>query len=321
MFSRRIAMAALIAMLTSALTVAPAAAAKPTKPISPPVGERPLTPAEEVASARKIAAAEAYLASAEAQEEELVSLACFVPEATAVEATGGGGATDDVNPSADASADTSAGTSAGTDVTIQSDCVTPQGILGVEARDQTNGLYCGPAVGQVIANYSWALASGWNKYTQGRIAIWMSTDIKGGTNAPDMAYGLDRATVGSPRRPAIWSWVVTYLRDTDGDGAFGDQLHDYVRANVSGSKMPLAIPVKPYDSNSLNHLSSWAKPVASPGHWIAAYGWVGLWTGTDYARMYYTDSSKDEGGSTGKFWDPMRRVAALIMEHTGRLVW
>ncbi len=313
MFSRRIAMAALIAMLTSALTVAPAAAAKPTKPTPPPVGERPLTPAEEAASARKIAAAEAYLASAQAQEEELVSLACFVPNATSVEVTAGGAVTDEVDPSAD--------TGASTDVTIQADCVTQQGILGVEARDQTNGIYCGPAVGQVIANYSWALASGWNKYTQGRIAGWMSTDIKGGTNAPDMAYGLDRATVGSPRRPAIWSWVVTYLRDTDGDGAFGDQLHDYVRANVSGSKMPLAIPVKPYDPNSANHLSSWAKPVASPGHWIAPYGWVGLWSGTDYARLYYTDSSRDEGGSTGKFWDPMRRIAALIMEHTQRLVW
>jgi len=311
MFSRRIAMAALIAMLTSALTVAPAAAAKPTKPTPPPVGERPMTPAEQAASAHKIAAAEAYLASAAAQEAELVSLACFTPNSTAVEVTTGAAVTDGVDASVDASPST--------DMTIQA-CYTAQGFVGVEARDQINGSYCAPATGQVIANYSWAMPLSVNKFTQTTIAGWMGTG-GGGTNAYGVAAGLETATRGSPRRPAVWQWVVTDLRDTNGDGTAGGELHGFVRSNISGSKMPLAVPVKPHEPTSRYYLVSWPRPVVSPGHWIAVYGWLGLWNGSDYARTYYTDSSKDEGGSTGKFWDPTRHIAALIMEHTRRFVW
>jgi len=310
MFSRRIAMAVLAAMLMSALTVAPAAAAKPTKPPAqpPPTGERPLTPEEEAASARKIAAADAYLASAEAQEAELVSLACVTPTSTGAEvATGaevmGGVATDSE-----------------TDATTQA-CYTPQGFVTVHARDQTAGHYCGPAVGQVIANYSWALDSAWNKYTQGRIAGWMSTDYYGQTDALRLEVGLEKATAGSPRRPANWNWIVSNLRDLNGNGGTGDELHSYLRSNVSGSRMPMAIPVKPHSAASNYNLSSWPNPVNSVGHWIAAYGWVGLYTGTHYARLYFTDSSRDEGGSTGKFYNSVLSVAIMVGQHTGRFVW
>ena len=104
-------------------------------------------------------------------------------------------------------------------------------------------------------------------------------------------------------------------------GRVGDQLHDFVRANVSGSRMALAIPVMPHERNGRFHLSSWPKPVNSLGHWITAYGWRGLYDGTNSARIYYTDSSQDEGGSTGRFWDPIRHVAGMIMDHTERFVW
>ena len=301
MFSRRIAMAASIAMLISALTTAPAAAAKPAAPPGqprPPTTERPLTSEEEAESARKVAEAERYLASPEAHEETLVSLACVTPTAAGAEPT----------------------VTAANDETIQA-CYTPQGFLSVEARDQVRSYYCGPAVGQVIANYSWAVGWGSNKYLQSTIAQWMATDANGQTNAYWLEAGLERATAGSPRRPANWNWVVTLLQDSDRDGQFGDQLHTYVRSNVSGSRMPLAIAVKPHDPYGQFHLVSWPRPAGSTGHWITAYGWVGLWTGTDYARLYYTDSSRDEGGSTGKFWDPMRHIAGMIMAHHGRFVW
>jgi hypothetical protein len=68
-------------------------------------------------------------------------------------------------------------------------------------------------------------------------------------------------------------------------------------------------------------IANYAWAVASPGHWIAVYGWYSYWTGTDFARVYYTDSSKDEGGSTGKYWNSTKSMAALIGEHTRRLVW
>lgn len=290
MLTRRTLAAMVAASFLSTLGVVPALAAKP---IGPSVVDRPLTPAELAASNRRIAAAEAYAASVEAEGRDLVSLACVTPQS---------GQT--------ASAETNAAA-----------CGIPQGFLAVEARDQVFGHYCGPAVGQVIANYSWAMASGANRYTQGKIAVWMRTDATGQTDAFAMEDGLEAGTIGSPRRPAGWDWVVTDLRDRDVDGSTGDELHSYVRSNVSSSRMPLAIPVKPHDPSSNYHLSSWPRPVASPGHWIAAYGWYSTWNGGDTARLYFTDSSKDEGGATGKFWNPTRHIAILIGQHTRRFVW
>jgi hypothetical protein len=287
---RRFIATPLAAALMISLTVAPAAAKRPTPSIP---DEPPLTAEQKAASDAKVAAAEAYVAQSAASGAELVSLACISPQGAATD----GGATP------------------------MAGCVTPSGALSVEARDQTKSYYCGPAVGQVIANYAWAAASGTNKYSQSTIAGWMGTDAKFSTGAADMVYGLERATAGAPRRPSNWAWVITSLSDTDGDGVIGDQLHDYVRSNVSGSKMPLAFAVKPHDRNSRYHLASWPKVVDSVGHWITGYGWYALWTNSDTPRIYYADSSKDEGGSTGKYWDPTRHIAALIMEHTKRFVW
>jgi hypothetical protein len=288
MFTRRMAVAALGGLLMSVVPAMPASAAKPTGPPASQA-ERPLTPDERAAADRKLAASDAYLEAVTSQGMDLVSLSCVTPTGS-------------------------------TKVELQS-CTVPQGYLGVEARDQTKAFYCGPATGQVISNYSWAVASGANKYTQAKIAGWMQTDLNGGTGAPLLEDGLELSTQGSPRRPAGWDWVVLDVRDRDADGHTGDELQGYVRSNVSSSKMPLAIPVKPHDPNSGYYLVSWPKPVVSVGHWIAAYGWYGNYTGTTFARIYYTDSSKDEGGSTGKFWDPTRDIAALIREHTRRIVW
>ncbi len=299
MLSRRTIIAMLTAVILASIAAGPAAAAKPTKPEPiPPAGEPPLTQAQQAASDRKVAAALAYAAEQDRAGIGLASVACSTPSGSTAQAaaTGDGGAT----PTA---------------------CYVPQAYLPVYARDQTKSYYCGPAVGQVIANYSWAVASSANKYTQTRIAEWMRTDINGYTNADELIYGLERGTAGSPRRPATWAWVITHLRDENRNGATGDELQAYVRANVSGSKMPLAVPVKPHSPYSRYNLASWPNPVNSPGHWIALYGWYSAWTGTDFARVYFTDSSRDEGGSTGKYWNSTRSMAALIGEHTQRLVW
>lgn len=285
---RRTIAAMLTAGFLLTLVATPTSAAKPGAPSAG--GERPLTATERAAADRKVAAALAYEASIAEAGIDLVPLSCLTPESQSTSAT-----------------------------TLA--CEPPQGFLGVEARDQVFGHYCGPAVGQVIANYSWAMAPGLNKYTQGKIAGWMLTDKLGRTDAPYMEDGLEEATKSSPRRPANWDWVVLDLRDLDRDGATGDELHSYVRSNISASRMPMAIPVKPHDRLSDYHLSSWKLPVASVGHWIAVYGWYNTWNGGDAARIYYTDSSKDEGGATGKYWDPTRHIAIMIGEHTGRIVW
>ena len=294
MFSKRIAMAMLSAVLVSTLSVAPTAAKRPLPPVPPGSEVEPgMTSEEQALSDAKVAAAEAYVADIEASGTDLASLQCVTPNAT---------------PTADA--------------TIQSSCYVPQSYLPVQARDQTKGYYCGPAVGQVIANYSWAVSSTSNKYSQNTIASWMSTDTYGGTGAWWLAEGLNRATANSPRRPANWTWVVTPLQDSDRDGTTADELHAYVRSNVSASKMPLAISVKPHDYYSRYNLRSWPQTVASPGHWITAYGWYDSYRpGSTSARISYTDSSRDEGGATGKFSDPTLWIATMINEHTRQFVW
>jgi hypothetical protein len=291
MFPRRIVPAMIAAVLILAAGTTPAAAAKPTRGAQP--AERPLTAEEQAASDRKIAAAIAYLASPAARAAERATLDCVTPNGAV--------------PS------TTAGTMQG--------CEVPGGFLSVSARDQAKGHWCGPAVGQVIANYTWAVPLDDNKYSQRKIAGWMRTDENGGTDAHAMEDGLELATAGAPRRPDGWDWVVTYLRDTDGDGTVADQWFDYVRSNVSGSKMPLAVPVLPHDADGRFHLESWPVPVESIGHWIAGYGWSRVYDGTNASQMLYTDSSEDEGGSTGLFADPMRFIAGMIRDHTGRFVW
>lgn len=303
MSTRRLRMAALSAMLLSALTATPVAAAKPVAPppAAPPraVTEPPLTAEQLAASDRKVAAAEAYLAGPVAKSSDLAALSCVTPTGTTTETP----------------------TAVTLETTIQA-CFVPQGFLAVEARDQIFGHYCGPAVGQVIANYSWAVGPGGNVFTQQQLAAWMGTDANGGTSSQALANGLEVATRGAPRRPAVWQWVVTQLRDTDWDGHVGDQLHGYIRANVSGSGMPLAFSLKPYAFGAKYRLSSWARPVNSPGHWIAVYGWVGNYSNwNESARTYYTDSSMHEGGSTGKFWDPTLHIAEMIRVHTQVFVW
>lgn len=306
MFSRRVRMAVLVAVLSSAAVVAPAAAAKPVPPAPPPtaptppptVSEPPPTAEQLAASDRKVAAAQAYLASVQGAGRELATLQCVVPTETTQSPAAIGGS---VTPQA---------------------CAVPQGFLAVEARDQIFGHYCGPAVGQVIANYSWAMGAGRNVFTQQQLAGWMGTDANGGTSSQALANGLEVATRGAPRRPAVWQWVVTRLLDNDRDGHVGDELHGFIRANVSGSKMPLAFSLKPHDRFAKYRLSSWPFPVNSPGHWIAGYGWVGNYANNnELARTYYTDSSRDEGGSTGKFWDPTKHIAEMIRVHTGVFVW
>lgn len=298
MFSRRLAAATLVATLMTAMLAAPTMARRPLTPTREP----PLTAADQLASDRKVAASDAYLASVALAAGDVGTLGCLTPSIAATSDSTTGEAT------------TAAATTAAT-------CTVPQGYLSVSARDQERAHYCGPATGQVITNYSWAMPANANKYTQRQLAGWMRTDLTGQTDAGAMEDGLEVATARAPRRPAGWDWVVTSLVDRNGNGTVGDDLQGFVRSNVSNSKMPLAIPVKPHDPDSRYHLASWSRPVESVGHWIAVYGWYSNYTGTDFARIYYTDSSRDEGGSTGWFWDPTRHIAILMLEHTRRLVW
>jgi hypothetical protein len=260
------------------------------------VMERPLTAAEEKLSRQKVAAAERFAAQLQMTGFGLAPLAC-VPTVTPT----AGPTHTALTPAPTAT------------------CAPPSGFLPVEARQQTKNHYCGPAVGQEISNYAWVMASGKNKYTQAVIAGWMRTDVNGQTGAPDLAAGLNRATGGSPRHKAGFTWGITNLTDTDSNGTTADELQTYLMSAISSVKMPVAIAVKPHDPASDIHLASWPKPVPSSGHWIAAYGWMGA--GGASARTYYVDSSKAQGGGTGAYWNLTSTIANLIDAHTKRIVW
>lgn len=310
MFNRRIVMAAIGGLVLSTSLAAPASATRPVKPPPAPPPERPPTSEEQAASDAKIAAAAAYLASVDSLGTDLVGLDCVPngPEPTEA-ASGEAGSTAAVLAEGQG------------DATINA-CAPLQGFLAVEARDQIRGHYCGPAVGQVISNYAWAAGRGRNVFTQQQLAGWMGTDRFGGTSSWWMANGLEVATRGAPRRPAVWQWIVSPLRDNDGDGHVGDEMHGFIRANVSGSRMPLAVSLKPHNPGAEYRLTSWPKPVWSVGHWIAVYGWQHTYSNwNEAARTYYTDSSRDAGGSTGRFWDPTKHIAEMIKVHTAVFVW
>jgi hypothetical protein len=306
MVSRRIVMVVVTAALGLTIGAGPAAAANPNRPTpapSPgPIGERPLTPAEQALSDAKVAAAEAFVARLRASGFGLVSLSC-VPNVAPYGAPASASLKADKAPTASAS------------------CAPPSGFLAVEARQQKLDHYCGPAVGQVIANYAWAKKAGTDKHSQDVIAGWMKTNLYGQTSAPELAAGLQKATTGGVRHKSGFSWGITNLVDTDGDGTTADQLHGYLMSAISGARMPIALAVKPHEPGATHALASWPDPIRSSGHWIAAYGWYGLFSGGPWARTYYADSSGAQGGGTGKYWDPTLEIAAMIGQHTGRIVW
>lgn len=306
MFSRRMLVAALSAMLILGAGVVPAAG-RPVPTLPPvqvvpidevePASERALTPAEQAISDAKIAEADAYVTG---PGRPLLGLACVSPLAAGSEIT------DTAAPGIDATA---------------GGCAIPSGFLVVAARNQERNHYCGPAVGQVISNYAWKAAATTNKYPQTTIAGWMKTDAMGQTSAPELASGLQKATVASPRHPVGFTWAVTPLTDLNRNGSSADELHNYIRTAVSHWKMPMAIAVKPNSPTSRYNLASWPNVVSTAGHWITAYGWYNFYVGNHAARIYYADSSENQGGGTGTYWNSTLSLAAMIGEHTGRFVW
>ena len=93
--------------------------------------------------------------------------------------------------------------------------------------------YCGPAVGQVIANYAWADGGRREQVHADDDRAWMKTDVNGLTNAPELAAGLRPATPADPARRRSGRGRVTDLRDRDGSGSTVDELQDFLVTAIS----------------------------------------------------------------------------------------
>lgn len=207
----------------------------------------------------------------------------------------------------------------GTTVRCRSNGVCGRSLV-VHARQQDNGIYCGPATVQEISNHAWGMNAVTNKYTQWHISqTWSFTDRDQQTYLSNERYALNQAV--AKRYP--WPYGEEYV---DNGWHQGAEWHNYVVVDITDFGMPLVAGVAPHDLNVIHYLTSWPAISDQTGHYIAIRGWYGLWDGTQNPIVYYVDSSKGWGGSTGGFSDPSMDVYETIrkgnMRHTpGWIVW
>jgi hypothetical protein len=196
------------------------------------------------------------------------------------------------------------------------------GFVSTYARDQDKWFYCGPATVQVVSNKQWGIYSSndnTNKYTQQKISdTWTLTDANGLTSPYREEVGLNGSTSG--RRPSGFAYLRYQVTS-------GSDWHNKIVTDVTDWGMALTASVAPHDPGASYFLSSWPIPTTSgAAHWIVIRGWYGLWDGSMSPYVYYNDSSRDEGGSTGAFSDPSFRVYQTLIKvnpnHEGKwIVW
>ena len=197
------------------------------------------------------------------------------------------------------------------------------------ARRQTLDFYCGPATAQVIINRSRGIYSsnidGENAATnykkQTFIATrllwyndakdrWENTNTIGSTNAYMLKNGLNELA----KIPSgfIYGVVAT------GTGA---QWHSKIVTDTQQWHMAFGTPVKMTSSSP--RLTSW-RPIP-PGvtvlHWLTIRGYSGRWDGTNTPKVYFNDSSDQQGGGTGSYTDSSLKMYTLNQWHTARVVW
>jgi hypothetical protein len=210
-----------------------------------------------------------------------------------------------------------------------STCATPSYTLATYARRQTKDYYCGPATAQVIINRSRGVYSSningenaaTNYKTQTYIAgklTWKNpatgkiedTDDIGQTNAYMLANGLNILA----KLPTGFAFGVVAT-------GTGSQWHSKIITDTQHWHMAFGTAIKMTSSSP--RLQSW-DPI--PGgvtvrHWIPIRGYRGLWDGSETPRVYYNDSSDQQGGGTGSYSDSSLKVYNLNHWHTARVVW
>jgi hypothetical protein len=193
-------------------------------------------------------------------------------------------------------------------------------VLPTRPRQQMTDYDCGPAVAQVIINYTRGISStsihgarsATNWTTQAVIGRWMGTSIYG-TGAKGVTKGLNHRD--GVRKP-FNAW--TYVTDRTGSPK---AFHDKVVTDVGIYGMPLAIAINPHMADvGIYHLASWPMERPRARHWITIRGYEGLW-GSPYPIVHYSDSSGGYGGGTGNYWDLSLVLHETNARNYGRIVW
>ena len=219
------------------------------------------------------------------------------------------------------------GTSAGKKAT--SNIVCPDGcggggtqpttiMLETRPRQQAKWFWCGPAVGQVVINFTRGYFAGnlngenadTNFLKQSTLAGWMGTNDRSGTSGPILANVLNRSdTVLKP----VSQWWYAYK-----DSGTKAELFDKILTDIYVYRMPLVMGVAPHLPNSAFQLASWPNET-NAHHYIVLSGYSGLSPAT--AVITYDDSASGYNGGTGKYTDSFVTIWNVNRNNQAKVIW
>lgn len=182
--------------------------------------------------------------------------------------------------------------------------------LTVYARQQTKSYFCGPAVVQVVSNYSWGKTGSNDKYTQQHISdSWTHTDANGQTYLGDEVSGMNAASA----RPANFAYMQLHAPSYDG-------WHGTIIQDVYWWQMPLAAGVIPWKSDGAYHLVSWKK-VSNGGHDIELHGYVGR-VGDATRYVWFSDVAGTYADSIAANYEQSSyAVYQTMMYNNKNMIW
>lgn len=222
------------------------------------------------------------------------------------------GAATDACPTPTSTSDAS---SASQEASTTSTCYTPfRWVLGnVNPRQQEKWYWCGPAVGQVMSNYTWGMGAAQNKYSQAQIASWMRTEINRQTFLGDFIAGVNRAT----RRPSNFVYMQKHAPSFS-------NWHNTIISGVYNWRLPLAAGVNPHPFGSNVWIVSWPQE-RNAAHYIELHGYEGYATTANGSRwVFYSDTAGPfaaPGMRANNFKDISFDVYRTMMMNTGDMVY
>ena len=235
-------------------------------------------------------------------------------EALIARVNGGSGGEQGTQSSCPTPESTNLDMASGMEAEVTASCYTPsQWTLAARPRQQEKSYYCGPAVVQVVSNYSWRLTST-NKYSQTTISnTWTKTDATGQTYLADFIKGMN----GASKRPSGFAYM------QKSSPSFSNW-HSTIVSGIYDWRMPLAAGVRPHEPGATYWIISW--PVAkSAAHYIGIFGYQGFAASPNSSRkVYYTDTAGPyaaAGVNAGNFWDISYDVYQTMMMNNGNMVY
>lgn len=189
-------------------------------------------------------------------------------------------------------------------------------VLAVHARQQERCDWCGPAVAQIMSNYTHRTSG--NVYRQADIARWMGTsavDCTGdgradpGTCLGYFIHTLNAITVKPPNWAYTWKYRPTFTN-----------WHNTIISGVNTWRMPLATTLRPWSLDNKYRLVSWPYR-SNGGHYIELHGYSGYATSSN-PTVFYSDTAGWCGsGTTAGNWEQSSWVVHRLMLDHGYLVY